>query len=292
VTHRPRSLRLKVLTFNVFHDYPSCRHLDGRLGILESELAAEKPDLAILQEVSVSKDHGHLPERLVDGLGRRGLPYGLAYAPANGSVQDGGTFEEGSAILSRWPIAETEARRLAAHHTVKRENHGYSYEEYRILLRAGVEIASGLRIDVFGTHLTDLVPREGVSPRRLQIEDLARFVAERPARRVPAIIGGDFNARPDAEEIEWLRGQGFRDLCAENEPGHTNDADDRDLENPQDTANQRIDYLFVAGAAESRVSVRAARLFLAQPVEVQPGRFLWASDHSGIVAEFDLRLEV
>jgi endonuclease/exonuclease/phosphatase family metal-dependent hydrolase len=291
VRNRPRSLPLSVLTFNVFHDYPSCRHFDSRLGILENGLAAERPDFAILQEVSVSEAHGHLPERLVAGLRDRGLHYSLAYAPANGSIRDGGTFEEGSAILSRWPIAESEVRRLAAHHVVEREHHGYRYEEYRIALRAGVVIEPGFSIDVFGTHVTDVAPRERISPRRLQIEDLARFVAERPNRRSPAIVGGDFNARPEAEEIDWLREQGFQDLCAENEPGHTNDADDRDLEGLQDTANQRIDYLFVAGAA-GQVSVRCTRLFLAQPAEVEPRRFLWASDHSGILGELELKLEV
>lgn len=285
-----RRVPIKALTFNVFHDYPLCRHIDHRLAILEDELAAEAPDVALLQEVSVSRTHGHLPERLVEGLRNRGLEYGLAYAPANGSVAEGGNFEEGSAILSRWPIAETKVRRLAADHVLKRESHGYSYEEYRIAVRATVVIEPGLSIDVFGAHVTDVAPGDGVSPRRLQIEDLARFVAERPSHRVPAIVGGDFNARPEAEEIAWLRRNGFYDLCTGREPGHTNDANDRDLEHPIDTANQRIDYLFVADAEESQLQVGAARLFLAKPAEVAPGRVLWASDHSGILAELELRL--
>lgn len=287
---RSRGLRFKAMTFNLFHDYPLCRHIERRLAMLENELAIQAPDVALLQEVSASRSHGHLAERLVAGLRTRGLEYRLAYAPANGSVADGGNFEEGSAILSRWPIAESQVRRLAADYVLKRESHGYSYEEYRIALRATVVIESGLTIDVFGAHVTDVAPGDLVSPRRLQIEDLARFVAERPSRDFPAIVGGDFNARPETEEITWLRQNGFHDLCVGFEPGNTNDANDRDLEHPEDTANQRIDYLFLADAERGQFNVDSVRLSLAKPTEVEPGRFLWASDHSGILAELELRL--
>ncbi|MGH7899438.1 MAG: endonuclease/exonuclease/phosphatase family protein [Candidatus Binatia bacterium] len=286
-----RVLSLKVLTFNVFHDYPFFRHFERRLKLLEDGLAAERPDVAILQEVSVSHDHGHLTERLVEALGKQGFRLRSAYAAANGSIKDGGSFEEGSAVLSRWPIVAVEARRLAADHLVERESHGYRFQESRIALRATIEVAPDVRLDVFGAHVTDFAPAAGASARRLQIEDLARFVVERPEHRFPAVIGGDFNARPESDDIGWLCQSGFEDLCVANEPGLTNDANDRDLEGFDDTSDQRIDYLFVAGAAQGRVNVRSVKLFLAKPAEVQPGRFLWASDHSGIVAEIEIRLD-
>ena len=277
---------LRALTFNAFHGYPLCAHLEKRLEILARALAAEAPDLALLQEVSVSKLYGHLPARLVDALKAEGLEYHLAYSPANGSIEGGGVFEEGSAVLSRWPIVEAEVRRLAASYPVWREHHGYEYEEFRIALRASVEIRPGIRIDVIATHITDAGPRDDTSPRALQLADLARFVAERPHREHPAIIGGDFNARPEDDEIASLRKRGFVDVCEGRDPGPTNDCNDRDLENPRDTANQRIDYLFAAGG---EIAVRDVRLFLHQAVEIEPGRFLWASDHSGIVADIEIQ---
>ena len=280
-----RNLALKVVTFNTYHAYPLCAHIEPRLALLERGLRTVAPDVVLLQEISVSALYGHLPARLVDGLNAAGLKYHLAYSPANGSVAEGGAFEEGSAVLSRWPILETEVRRLAATHPVWRNHHGYEYQEFRIALRATVEIEPGLLLDAFGTHITDVEERGGVSARRLQIEDLARFVDERPHRDVPAIIGGDFNAPPQAAEISRLSELGLVDVCAGREPGPTNDRDDRDLEDPRDTANQRIDYLFAAGG---RVVARDVRLFLDAAVEIEPGRFLWASDHSGIQAELEI----
>jgi endonuclease/exonuclease/phosphatase family metal-dependent hydrolase len=280
------ALTLRALTFNAFHGYPLCAHIEKRLEILASALSKEAPDLALLQEVSVSKLYGDLPARLVDALKAEGLEYHLAYSPANGSIEGGGAFEEGSAVLSRWPIVEAEVRRLAAFHPVWRNHHGYEYEEFRIALRAALEIRPGIQIDVVVTHITDAGTREDASPRRLQLADLARFVAERPHREHPAIVGGDFNARPEDGEIASLKEQGFADVCEGREPGPTNDCNDRDLENPRDTANQRIDYLFVAGG---EVSVCDVRLFLHHAVEIEPGKFLWASDHSGIVADLEIR---
>jgi len=280
-----RSLAIKVVTFNTYHGYPLCAHIERRLELLEHGLRTAAPDVVLLQEISVSALYGHLPVRLVDGLNAAGLEYHLVYSPANGSVVEGGAFEEGSAVLSRWPIVDTEVRRLAAAHPVWRNHHGYEYEEFRIALRATLQIEPGLCLDVFGTHISDVEPRGGISARQLQIDDLATFVDERPNRGMPALVGGDFNAPPRAVEIVRFGERGFIDICADREPGPTNDRNDRELEDPRDTADQRIDYLFVAG---NGVAVRDVRLFLDAAVEIEPARFLWASDHSGIQAELEI----
>ncbi|MEA2624642.1 MAG: hypothetical protein QOD06_687, partial [Candidatus Binatota bacterium] len=146
-------MTLKVLTFNIFHDYPALRHFEERLAILERALVAEAADLVVLQEAWISRTHGDLVARLVEGLRQCGLAYQQFYAPANGSVGGGGEFEEGSAILSRWPIADAEARELAPEHPIERTWHGYVYQERRIAVRASVIIAGRCRLQVFGTHL-------------------------------------------------------------------------------------------------------------------------------------------
>lgn len=281
----PRKLPITVVTFNAYHGYPLCAHIERRLELLRRALCTTAPDVVLLQEISVSALYGHLPARLVDGLRADGLEYHLAYSPANGSVAEGGAFEEGSAVLSRWPIRETEVRRLAAHHPVWRNHHGYEYVEFRIALRASLEVTPELRLDVFGTHITDVEPRDGVCARTLQIEDLVKFVDERPNRSAPAVVGGDFNARPQAAEIVRALALGLEDVCRGRDPGPTNDCDDRDLEDPRDTANQRIDYVFVAGGG---FTVRDVRLFLDAAVEIEPGQFLWASDHSGIQVDLEI----
>jgi len=284
---RPGKLAIRVVTFNVYHGYPLCAHIERRFELLRDALVARAPDLVLLQEISVSMLYGHLPARLVDGLKAAGREYHLAYSPANGSVAEGGAFEEGSAILSRWPIAQSEVRRLAADHPVWRNHHGYEYVEHRIALRAAVTLPTGARLDVYGTHITDVAAHEGANARQLQIADLVRFVDERTGRAATAIIGGDFNAPPEAAEIAHACSRGFTDVCAGVEPGPTNDRDDRDLEDPRDTANQRIDYLFTAGRG---AGVHGARLFLDRAVEIEAGRFLWCSDHSGIEADLEIAL--
>ena len=281
------SARLKAITFNAYHGYPLCAHIERRLALLEDGIVAEKPDIVLLQEMSSSVLHGHVAERLVGGLRSRGLRYAMVYEAANGSLRGGGGFEEGSAILSRHPIVAAESRRLAPDCAVWRDYHGYRYEEFRIALRATIEIAAGIRIDVFGAHVTDAPPTDDFAARKRQIEDLAALVDARPSQTTPAIVGGDLNAPPDAAEIRGLRARGFRDVCEDIDPGPTNDRSDRDLENPVDTANQRIDHLFVAGAAR----LCSVRRFLDRAFEVEPGRHLWASDHSGLVAEVDLWIE-
>ena len=265
---------LKTVTFNLFHDYPRCRHAERRLAIVEDALAEEAPDFVLLQEVPVSVLYGDFGRCLVDGLRARGISYELHYAAANGSLARGEVFEEGSAILSRHPIVETAVRELAADRPVERELHGHRFVEHRIAVSATVRLA-GEELTLVGTHLTDA----GSDPRRAQVEDLLRFV-ESQANGRPVILGGDFNARPDAGEIALLAAHGLVDL---GDPGPTNDPEDRDLESARETASQRIDYLFAGGEEAPRP--HAARLFLASPVEVAPGRWLWASDHNGIVAE-------
>jgi endonuclease/exonuclease/phosphatase family metal-dependent hydrolase len=142
---------------------------------------------------------------------------------------------------------------------------------------------------VFSVHLSDAPSLDGgAAPRREQMEDLERLVAGRPTRSRPAIVAGDFNAPPDAEDIAWLASRGFRDLGALNAPQPTNDRNDRDLESPDDTCDQRIDYVFAAPAANERLTVVAARPFLARPGWTDGGRALWASDHNGVVVEVEI----
>ena len=280
-------MRLRVVTFNVFHDYPLLRHVEARFELLAEALAAEAPDVVLLQEISISEAHGHLPNRLVEALRSRGLDYEMVYAAANGSVGDGGNFEEGGAILSRHPIAGAAARRLAADRPVVRDLHGYRFVEQRVALRGTILTPDGGPLDVFGVHLTDAPPADGRVPRREQTEDFERFVAERPAAGRPAIVAGDFNAPPDADEIGWLASRGFRDLCGDGAKA-TNDRNDRDLEARADTSDQRIDYVFALSPADAEIRVVDARLFLAAAAVTPGGGWLWASDHNGVLVDLEL----
>lgn len=55
-----------VLTLNVFPDLPTYRYLDQRLQLIAEEIAARRPDVAVLQEVLRASGCGDLGSQLRD----------------------------------------------------------------------------------------------------------------------------------------------------------------------------------------------------------------------------------
>ena len=109
---------LRVVTFNLLHGGPASgltgdeTHLDERLRLVTRELREVAPDIVGLQESSITGDR-NVAARLAADLGLH-----WAYASATGRVTRIGVldrlivwamnFEAGPAVLSRWPIVETE----------------------------------------------------------------------------------------------------------------------------------------------------------------------------------------
>jgi endonuclease/exonuclease/phosphatase family metal-dependent hydrolase len=108
---------------------------------------------------------------------------------------------------------------------------------------------------------------------------------------------GDFNARPESDEIRWLRG-----LCTlSGRRTHFQDAWDRlhpgergwtwSSANPYTKPlaflepDRRIDYIFVTPMRrDGRASIRSCRIVLDQPAP--DGAY--ASDHFGLLAEIQI----
>ena len=114
---------LMYVTFNLFHGGAfsglngNAHDLDSRLEMVAEELRALKADVIGLQEASRGRERGHVAARLAAGLG-----FHYAYTPANprlfasdlfsravAALMD---FEEGPAIVSRFPIAAWSAHEL------------------------------------------------------------------------------------------------------------------------------------------------------------------------------------
>src|SRR5688572_28433050 len=109
---------LRVVTYKLLHGGRSSgllgddAHLDDRLAIVARELRDLRPDLVGLQESSITRRR-HVAARLASELGLH-----WAHASATHRVSRIGfldtlvvwamNFEEGPAILSRWPIVEAE----------------------------------------------------------------------------------------------------------------------------------------------------------------------------------------
>jgi endonuclease/exonuclease/phosphatase family metal-dependent hydrolase len=259
----------RVATINIWNRFGPW---DQRLPAIRAEVKALAPDLLGMQEVlRLAPDEG-------DGLDQAaavgaGFGYHVAYARAH----DEKYF--GNAALSRWPIATSTTFELPRVGT----------DERRTLLYALVKAPFG-DVPFFVTHLNWKFEEGHV--RETQVRDIVQHLqALAPASGYPAILVGDFNAEPEADEIRYLRGLTslggtkrvfFQDAFAvagDGSPGVTF-ARRNPHAAPLGEPDRRIDYVFVHGRDDRRRGEPVdARVCFDAPFE---GTF--PSDHFGVVA--------
>jgi len=269
---------VRVLTWNVWWRFGDWR---ARRTAIEAVLARESPDVICLQEVW--KDgREHLAEQLARPLG-----FHVAEAPSPRSERWQRRLGEpgvayGLAVLSRWPIVGREVLHLPP---VDEPDEGRL--ALRVLLDAGA-----VRMCVTTTQLNSAPHHSAI--RVAQVRALAEFVAAGAANATyPAVLTGDFNAVPDADEIRLL--EGFRTAphvpgqvlvdawryAPPGDPGLTWDAhrnpDVRETLEP----SGRIDFVFVAPpSGDGAGHVRRVGL-----VGDAPEDGIWPSDHFGVVVD-------
>lgn len=193
--------RLRILQLNVYHGYPDP---EGRLlvqespsdrairsGRLATEIRRLQPDVLVLQEAWCAAGEGCLADRLARELGFNGV-----YARANGSLRWLG-FEEGSAILSRFPVADPRVWRLGPDRDAF---------ERRIALTARID-HPGLPFEVVGAHLangdTDLAGAQAADLLK-RLGGVGR----------PVLVAGDLNLPSDHAALTRFQDAGYRDLVA------------------------------------------------------------------------------
>jgi endonuclease/exonuclease/phosphatase family metal-dependent hydrolase len=270
---------LRVVTFNLLHGGPSSglwgddHHLDARLDLVARELRSIDPDILGLQESSIS-GRRHVAARLAADLGLH-----WAHASATRRISRIGVldrllvwamnFEEGPAILSRWPIVETEVLDLPR--CVK-------FYDPRIVLRAVVDTPRG-RLQVFSTHL---------SHDPCQAKRLGEIVSMHTGP-LPALVMGDFNA---SESTEWMqalvRDAELVDAYRAVNPSATGSTVWQRPDAPDRTVTRRVDFIFVRPGTAAAARVRSSRVILSTPGRLANGTTLWPSDHYGVVAELAL----
>jgi len=250
---------------------------ESRQPAIAATLEAERPDVVGLQEVWVEEDGPDQAARLAERLGYR-------YAVGELRFHDGLAFT--NAVLSRWPISVVESHRLPR---------ADGSESHRQLLFAAVETPVG-HVTFFTTHLD--WPFDASADRVAQAHRVAELVAERrndPASAFPAVLTGDFNAQPDADEIRLLTGATAPavsglvftdawDVGGDGSAGHTWDRANPHLAEAT-WPRRRLDYVFVSWPRPKPLgSVDRCWLAGCRPVEgVVP------SDHYAVVA--DLRTD-
>lgn len=180
--------RMRVVSFNVLHDYPRFGEQEERAARLAAALRALEPDVVLLQEAWSTPAHGNLATRLAAELGMDS-----AYVRANGSRRLIG-FEEGVAALSRWPISDARAHTLAPRRPAV---------ERRIALSLEVRVAPGETVSFVVTHLT----HADSGARDAQALSLLGLVPEGWH-----VVAGDFNGTIGSPALQTLAARGYRTL--------------------------------------------------------------------------------
>jgi endonuclease/exonuclease/phosphatase family metal-dependent hydrolase len=161
----------------------------------------------------------------------------------------------------------------------------------RIAMHARYTLALGVELDAYVTHLTDHNEQSnGVSVRVEQARELVEWVQRTSRPENAVLIGGDFNDIPQSDTICTVTGAGFIDLHAASAtgPGYTNDRNDIDIEAEHASPNQRIDYVFLRPGSGRKFAIYSVELILDRPSAEPDGRWLWASDHFGVLARIEL----
>lgn len=265
-------MRLTVLTLNLWNrSHP----WDARAALIRAGIEALAPDIIGMQEVMSDGTHT-LAHEVAASLG-----YHVAYGEAKPL---GGGISFGNAALSRWPVAVRDVVPLP----------GSGTDEQRSVLFSEVTTPAGA-LPFLVTHLAWRMHHGFV--REAQVEAIAAAIETRePMRedRLPLVLVGDLNARPDATELRFLKGLhalGGRsvhlldafELGGEG-PGYTFDGSRNPFAAPMNEPPRRIDYVLLRGPDEwHRGRVHAARVVLDEVVDG-----VAASDHFGVLAELEL----
>jgi endonuclease/exonuclease/phosphatase family metal-dependent hydrolase len=273
----PRPLRF--VTFNVDHGGLGSEilgddsDLEDRLTLATGELERLDADVIGLQEASQGWRRGDVARRFAKALG-----FQYAFEGATQRLFGGGIlgflsatvlgFDEGPAVVSRWPIMVT--------HTWDVDHCDIFYR--RVLVCADVCTPWG-PLRACSTHLSGSECQAASVDARLREN----------AADMPIVLMGDLNATEDSPALSLLRGRGgFVDTFRAANPGLAGYTDDQEMDVERATATERVDYVLVSGRTPLTDRVLASRLVLDKPVFDEDGDVLWPSDHYAVMSEVDV----
>lgn len=203
---------VQVMTYNLHNGF----NTDGYLNMeaIAQVIEDNNPDIAVLQEIS----RGWVINGSVDMLTwlsqRLNMPY------ISGPTADP---LWGNAILSRYPIIDSK---------------NYDLPKRDLFILRGFtatifDIGNDIQLQVIATHFHHL--DDGSYTRQMQSQEIIDFWSNNDL----TIILGDFNAEPDAPEIEILRQAGLVDSLVEEPSSSTYTFHSANL-------HQRIDYIWLS----------------------------------------------
>lgn len=236
-----QTVRLRVLSYNIHH----AEGEDGHISVqrIADVINDAEPDLVALQEVDV----GTARVKGADLAAQIGAATRLNFRFGKAIDFQGGAY--GQAILSRYPMSEATVFLLP----------GRADAERRIAVSVMVTLLDGRAVRFVSTHLDHL---HDETDRVAQATELNRQLA---ADKVPTILAGDFNAKPDSKTIGIVQGE-FSDSATKSQPTY-----------PSTQPTRKIDWIFF----------RPPVAFCATDSEVLP--VTEASDHRPILAVLEFR---
>jgi len=249
---------LKVMSYNLRHNVD---WWEQRFPLIADEIVRLRPDLIGLQEVQVAIGQ----ESTLDDLIRArdaSLDYHI-YRELKSGV-DAATGE-GIAIFSLQPQGQVGKQDLS---------------EGRVAIRARIEVAPGLAVDFFTTHLD----ASGDDVYRWpQVQDVVRFVDLNDEGQL-ALLTGDFNSTDDTRVIQHVVDSGFVDSfkelhgAATAELGATSPIVLRQQPGEQNPT-RRIDFVFARAARLAKLEALASVVVGNNP----DAQGLYPSDHLGVL---------
>lgn len=264
---------MRVMTWNLWWQFGSWQ---DRQPAIAQVIADEQPDVVFLQEVW-SDGRESSAAAVADRLG-----YHVAIS--DDPFADRRTAEPGfhNAIVTRWPLLDV------ASHPLPRAD---GTAGHRRVLSAAVVDTAGLRWPLISTHLDHRFDESNL--RQLQCQALLSVVdgiRADPDASPPVVIGGDFNATPESDEIRLLTGRRSAPVaglvlsdCWEH--AGVGDGFTWRSDNPYQATtawpNRRLDYLFVSWPRPKPLG-NPVRAWLAG-LEAVEGVF--PSDHAAVVAD-------
>jgi endonuclease/exonuclease/phosphatase family metal-dependent hydrolase len=273
----PRPLRF--VSFNVLHGgitselWGNGEQLEERLDATTEGLRALDADVIGLQEASRGLRRGNVTKRIGSALGFQSVDAGATSRLFGGSLLGFLSsfvlaFDEGPAIVSRYPIARSTSWLLAQCHVFYR----------RVLLCAEVCTPWG-PVQVCSTHLN------GSACQAASVDAHLRTLPDGE----PVVLMGDLNATEDTEGLRLLRERSrFIDTFRVANPAMPGFTDDQELDVERSTVAERADYVLVAPGHDRPSRVVASRIVLDQPFHDRDGDVLWTSDHYGVLSDVAL----
>lgn len=277
---------LRVMTWNLWYEFGPFERRREAIGRV---IARENPDIVCLQEVfcrRIGTEVHTFADDLARDLGMNCFVSDGPWFPRLSSDNAGEETAMGNAILSRWPIASHGQVTLPG----KDSDAGY-----RKAVHVRVDTPWGAWPFVC-THLNHRFDESAVRVRQVDaLADLVHELRGDPNADPPVIVGGDFNAVPDSDEIRRLTGR--------TGPRHTNLVlsdvweqcgegtgftwrSDNEYQTDANWPNRRLDFLFVSWPRPKPMGhPRRAWLAGVEP-ELVEGRHVQASDHVAVVADF------